>query len=124
MTRLTNIAIHHPGPSVEIGFEWDEVIRYNETVLWSLFARDQRDQTRQFGYKLIGDKPVQFVFNHNRGLQSNTPVSASLGFREGYLRVRFPLWSATGMDLAALVHTHGNLNIDGHDVSQRQLLSP
>ena len=86
MTRLTNIAIHHPGPSVEIGFEWDEVIRYNETVLWSLFARDQRDQTRQFGYKLIGDKPVQFVFNHNRGLQSNTPVSASLGFREGYLQ--------------------------------------
>ena len=63
---------------VTVTFTFDSPPVYKETMLWSLFARDDQGRQRQFGYKQIEDLIVQFVFDHNGARQTNAQVSSTL----------------------------------------------
>lgn len=113
---LTGVGIN-AGPPIEVVFEWDGTIAYNETVLLSLFVTDHDGRIRQFGHKRVGDEQVQFIFDHNQVHQINTAVNASLDLARGVLRLEFPQDSGAGIDLTNFAEAHAVVNVDGQDVS-------
>lgn len=112
---LTGVRID-PGPPIEVVFEWDGTIAYNETVLLSLFVTDHDGHVRQFAHKRVGEEQFQFVFDHNQVHQSNTAVKASLDLARGVLRLKFPQDSGAGINLTNLVEAHAVVNVDGQDI--------
>src|SRR4051812_14322759 len=100
MTSLTSTSLHRLDAQVEVRFAWDGTVAYEESVLWSLFARDEQGRLRQLGYKQVADETFQFVFDHNSARQTNVWVSSSLTDNER--SVRFNIIDLTGANLEAL----------------------